>query len=185
MARQVMSAVTVAIAVVLQVILVDRIPLPGGVVPDLVLLTVLALALAYGPMAGLVIGSFAGLVVDIVPPADHTIGQYAFVFCLVGYAAGMAQGELEQSAMLPFGAMAVGVVAANLLYALISGLLGDPRISWASVRHVVPLSVLYDAILSPFVLYAVTRLTRRFGDEDRDVAFGGGPINVDRYRTRQ
>lgn len=186
MARKVLSVVCVALALACQVIGIDRLPLPGGVVPDLVLLTVIALALVNGPMPGVVTGFLAGLATDIVPPADHTIGQYAFVFCLVGYIAGLAQTEVDRSTVLPFGAMVLGVVLATVGYALLGALLGDPRISWAAVKHTVPLTVLYDVVLSPFVLWLIVALSRRFGGTEHDGGvLGGGTLNVERYKVQR
>jgi rod shape-determining protein MreD len=184
MRRRLFAAIVVAVALVLQVIVVNRLPLPGGVVPDLVLLAVVALALVYGPLPGLVIGFCAGLIADIVPPADHTIGQYAFVFCLVGYVAGMAQTEMDRSSVTPFIAMVVGAIGGCVLYAVLGGLLGDPRITWATARHVVPLTALYDVLLSPFVLYLVFRLGRRFEPIDHDTVLTVGTRTLDRYRAR-
>ena len=54
------------------------------------LLAVVALALVNGSLTGLVAGFCAGLAADIVPPADHTIGRYALVYCLIGYLCGLA-----------------------------------------------------------------------------------------------
>lgn len=184
MRRRIFAAIVVIVALVLQVIVVNRLPLPGGVVPDLVLLAVVALAIVYGPLPGLVIGFCAGLVADVIPPADHTIGQYAFVFCLVGYIAGMAQTEMERSSVLPFVAMVAGVIGGCVLYAVLGGLLGDPRITWSTARHVVPLTALYDVLLSPFVLYLVFRLGRRFEPIDHDTVLTVGTRTLDRYRAR-
>lgn len=184
MKQRLFAAIAVVVALVLQAIVVNRLPLPGGVVPDLVLLTVVALALVYGPLPGLVTGFCAGLVADIVPPADHMIGLYAFVFCLVGYVAGLAQVEMDRSAVMPFIAMVIGAVGGCVLYALLGGLLGDPRITWDTARHLVPLTALYNVLLSPFVLYLVVRLSRRFEPIDRDTVLTVGARTLDRYRTR-
>ncbi len=51
-------------------------------------------------------------------------------------------------------AAAVGVA----LHAVLGVMLSDPEVTWAAVRHVLPPSLIYDVILSPFVLYAVVRL---------------------------
>lgn len=184
MRRRLFAAIVIAVALVLQVIVVNRLPLPGGVVPDVVLLAVVALALVHGPLPGLVTGFCAGLIADLVPPADHTIGQYAFVFCLVGYVAGLAQTEMDRSSVMPFIAMVVGAVGGCVLYAVLGGLLGDPRITWATSREVVPLTALYDVLLSPFVLYLVFRLGRRFEPIDHDTVLTVGTRTLDRYRTR-
>lgn len=184
MRHRLFVVLVVLVALVVQATVVNRLPLPGGVVPDLVLLAVIAVALVYGTLPGLVTGFCAGLAADLVPPADHTIGQYAFVFCLVGYIAGMAAAELDRSSLLPFIAMAVGAVGGCVLYAMIGGLLDDPRITWASVRHVLPLAALYNVLISPFVLYFVFRLSRRFEPPDRDTVLSIGTSVTDRYRVR-
>lgn len=159
--RGVLAAAVVAAALVLQVAVANRLPLPGSVPPDLVLLAVVALALVNGPYPGLVTGFAAGLAVDVVPPADHAIGRYALVFCLVGYACGLVSEEMERSAVVPFLAVAAGALLGSVLDAGVGMLLGDARLSWEAVARVLPLTVLYDVILSPFVIWAVLRLSRR------------------------
>jgi rod shape-determining protein MreD len=159
--RNVLATIVVIAALLLQVTVANRLPLPGSVIPDLVLLAVVALALVNGSLPGLVTGFFAGLATDIVPPADHTIGRYALVYCLIGYVCGLAAPDMERSAMLPFVAVAAGAFAGSVLYALLGSMLGDPRARWPVVSHVLPLQVFYDIVASPFVVWAVLRLTRR------------------------
>ncbi|CAM5330973.1 hypothetical protein SPURM210S_05625 [Streptomyces purpurascens] len=57
----------------IQVSVLARLHLPGAV-PDLMLLTVLGLALVYGHMGGALVGFGAGLLADLAPPADHAAG---------------------------------------------------------------------------------------------------------------
>ncbi|MEU5884490.1 rod shape-determining protein MreD [Spirillospora sp. NPDC047279] len=187
--RTVMTAGVIVAALILQVSVANRLPLPGGVTPDLVLLTVVALALVNGSLTGLVAGFCAGLAADIIPPADHTIGRYALVYCLIGYICGLASDEMDRQSLVPFLAVAVGALIATVLYAATGMLLGDPRASWTIVARVVPLQVLYDVIASPFVVWAVLRVTRRYERGDRpssrdrfsvpSARYGGG-----RYRSR-
>jgi len=97
--RAVISFVVVAVTVVFQLTIVARIAFPGGAGPDLVLLVVAALALAGGPMAGVLTGFLAGLALDVAPPGSHFVGQNALVFCLVGYLCGLladVSGDPEQ-----------------------------------------------------------------------------------------
>lgn len=70
--RILLSATLIVVALVVQVSVLARLQLPGAV-PDLVLLTVVALALAYGPVSGSLIGFTAGLLADLAPPADHAM----------------------------------------------------------------------------------------------------------------
>ncbi|MBX6767117.1 MAG: rod shape-determining protein MreD [Actinomadura rubrobrunea] len=168
--RGVIAALVVAVALILQVSAADRLPLPGDVTPDLVLLAVVALALVNGSLTGVVTGFCAGLAADIIPPADHTLGRYALVYCLIGYVCGMAAAELDRQTFVPFMAVAVGALAGTVLYALTGMLLGDPRAAWDVAARIVPLQVFYDVLASPFVVWAVLRVTRRYerGDRGRD-----------------
>jgi rod shape-determining protein MreD len=160
MRRVLLPAVLAAVALLLQLTLVDQLPLPGGVSPDLLLLVVVALALSSGPTSGLITGFCAGLALDIAPPSNHLIGVYALVFCLVGYFCGLVAADLENSVLLPLVASALGAAGGAALYAVAGVFLGNPDVTGQSVRHVLPLSVAYDVLLSPFVLYAVALASR-------------------------
>lgn len=155
------SALIIVVAIVLQVAVANRLPLPGAVTPDLVMLTVVALALFRGETVGMVTGFFAGLATDLVPPADHTLGVYALVYCVIGYLSGLASPEMDRSQSMPFVAVAVGALVGNLAYALVGVLLGDPRADWSITSRLVPLAVLYNVLASPFVVWSVLRVLQR------------------------
>ncbi|MBT2213561.1 MULTISPECIES: rod shape-determining protein MreD [Actinomadura] len=180
--RRVMTVLVVAVALILQVSVANRLPTPGGVQPDLVLLAVVALALVSGSMTGMVTGFLAGLAADIVPPADHTLGRYALVYCLIGYLCGIASAEMDRQSVVPFFAVAAGALAGAVLYAATGMILGDPRAEWGTVSRMVPLQVVYDVVASPFVVWAVLRVTRRFerGDRARGDRFS---VPAARYRA--
>jgi rod shape-determining protein MreD len=158
MRRLLISVAVVAVALLAQVTFVNRLVLPGGAGPDLVLLAVIALALTGGPLAGTLTGFAAGLALDVAPPASHTIGQYALVFCLVGYGCGRLAALGEASPVRYVGISAAAAAVGAALHAVLGVMLSDPEVTWAAVRHVLPPSLIYDVILSPFVLYAVVRL---------------------------
>ena len=158
MRRALLATAAVLAAILLQVTVLNNLPFPGGSPPNLVLVVVVAMALASGPLDGAVIGFAAGLAVDIAPPATDLVGQSALVFCLVGYGCGKLRGTLERSAWLPVAGVALGAAAGEALYALVGLTFGDPDITLHAVRQVLPVAILYDILLSPFVLYAVARL---------------------------
>ncbi|MEU7860001.1 rod shape-determining protein MreD [Nonomuraea sp. NPDC049141] len=137
-------------AVLLQVMLVNRLALPGGGAPDLVLLAVVAMALLRGPVAGTVIGFCAGLLVDVVPPTAHLVGQYAFVFALVGYVAGRGVGG-------PATTVVLCVLMAPLVATALGGLIADPRVTLSTLTDQVPVTVVYTLIVSPLVIWLITR----------------------------
>lgn len=154
------ASMLVLTLVPLQYAVVSRLPLPG-VGPDLLLVAVAAVALTRGPSAGLVFGFAAGLVADVAPPADHTIGRLALAYALAGYAAGLLADEADRSAFLPMAVVGLAGVVALGLYAGVGALLGDVRITGSALARGVPSSVLYDVLLTPFVVPSVAAVSRR------------------------
>ncbi len=179
--RAVIAVVVVAVTVVFQLTVVDRIAFPGGAGPDLVLLVVAALALAGGPMADVLTGFLAGLALDVAPPGSHLVGQNALVFCLVGYACGLladdASGDAEQghTALFEIVVTAAGAVFGEALLALLGVMLSDPRVTWPAITNVLPAAVAYDVLLCPFVLYAVAAALRLGGARGEDRRAGWSP----------
>lgn len=158
--RILLAGTFLLVALAMQVTVLARLPLPGAT-PDLVLLVVVGLALAHGPAFGLVAGFAAGLASDLVPPSDHAVGRWAFVLTLVGYLAGQARGETRRSAFVPLIVVAVAAAASVLLYAGLGALMSDAHITWLRVSELLPTAVLYDVVLSAFVLPAVLVLADR------------------------
>ncbi|MGH3341579.1 MAG: rod shape-determining protein MreD [Carbonactinosporaceae bacterium] len=144
-------------ALALQLSVLSRLGLPGAT-PDVVLVVVAALALAYGPLTGSAVGFAAGLALDVVPPSEHAIGRYAFVLCVVGYLLGSLRSEVDRSTVLPILAVGLAAVVATLLYAGMGALFGDTAVTGARLLGLLPSAVLYDMFLAPFVLPAVTAL---------------------------
>ncbi|HMI26211.1 MAG TPA: rod shape-determining protein MreD, partial [Streptosporangiaceae bacterium] len=179
--RAVISFVVVAVTVVLQLTIVNRIAFPGGAGPDLVLLVVAALALAGGPMAGVLTGFLAGLALDVAPPGSHLVGQNALVFCLVGYACGLladdASGDAEQghTALFEIVVVAAGAVCGEALLALLGVMLSDPQVTWPAITNVLPAAVAYNVLLCPFVLYAVAAALRLGGARGESRRAGWSP----------
>jgi rod shape-determining protein MreD len=157
-------------ALVIQLSVLGPLPLPGGTAPDIVLLVVVAIALTSGALPGTVTGFIAGIALDLAPPATHAVGEYALVFCLVGYFCGRAAGEMDRSAFLPLAAMALGVITGSVLYTAVGMTFGEPDVTWAAAQRVLPFSIAYDLVLSPFVLYGVMRLLRWAGKAAEDPA---------------
>jgi rod shape-determining protein MreD len=169
--RWLISVLAAGLAVIAQVTIVGRITFPGGTGPDLVLLAVVALALAGGPLLGSLIGFSAGLALDVAPPGSHFVGEDALVFCLIGYLCGLAaenpasEGVPEQghTALFEIVVTAVGAVCGEALMALLGVMLSDPRVTWSAIKHVLPVAAGYDVVLAPFALYAAAAVLRLAG----------------------
>ena len=177
--RIVLSTVLVVFAMVVQVSVLARLHLPGAV-PDLLLLTVLGLALAYGHVGGCLVGFFAGLLADVAPPADHAVGRYALVLCVVGYAAGLSKPEngAPRTASGPMLVVICAAVGTTLLYAGVGSLVGDTDGAHVGLGKLVFTAAVYDLLLAPFVVPVVMSLARHFDHdpitEDSAGGFGSG-----------
>jgi rod shape-determining protein MreD len=161
MRRAVVSVALPLVVVLLQVMVVDRLALPGGIVPDVVLVVVVSIGLTRGPVTGTITGFFAGLELDLVPPGGHVIGESAFILCLVGYACGLVGGWLERSAPRLLAAAMIGVGAGEILQAVGGLIARDPGVTLTAVRHVLPAAVLYDVLICPAVLLLVALASGR------------------------
>ena len=163
MKRLIVIVVVLAAALLLQLTFVNGLPLPGGGAPDLVLLCVVAIGLAGGTEAGLIAGFCAGLALDLAPPASELIGQYALVFCLIGYGSGRMRFTLRRSAVLAFGIAATAAIVGELLAACLILVLDTPQVTLATVTQVLPSTLLYDLLLSPLVLFVAVRIAVALG----------------------
>ena len=83
--------------------------------------------------------------------------------------------------IVPFFAVAAGALAGTVLYAVTGMILGDPRAQWDTVSSMVPLQVGYDVVASPFVVWAVLRVTRRYERGER--SRGDLSVPAARYRA--
>ncbi|MFF6777551.1 rod shape-determining protein MreD [Streptomyces sp. NPDC012637] len=177
--RILLSAALVVVALVVQVSVLARLQLPGAV-PDLVLLTVVALALVYGHVTGALVGFTAGLLADLAPPADHAAGRYALVLCVVGYLCGLARPENGRlkSATGPMAVVVVAAVGSTLLYAGVGALVGDTAARHVGLGFLLFTAALYDLLLAPFTVPLIMALARRAENDPLADANGANGADV-------
>ncbi len=153
-------------ALVIQSAILARLGLPGAT-PDMLLVAVLVIALAAGPLVGTVVGFSAGVLVDIAPPAAGSLGQTAAIYALAGFAIGHAQfeaGRPEFAAVLLVGGVSAAVVLGQ---AILGTLLGQPEVTWSVVPLFVVTQFVYSALLAFVMIPAIGLLYRGAGDEGR------------------
>jgi len=166
--RWAVTVALVALALVLQVSLFPHFApewLGHGVVPNVCLLVVVAAALVRGPEAAAVLGFVAGVLLDLAPPADHVAGRWALALVVVGYVAGRVRPEpgSGNATARPTATAAVVTVAASSfigtsIYAISGLLLQDPVVSVGDLLPVILAGVVWDVLLTPFVLPVLMRL---------------------------
>jgi rod shape-determining protein MreD len=148
------AAAVVFVAAMLQIVIVSSL-LVGGGAPDLLLVTVVALGLLRGSIAGAVFGFLGGLVVDVV--TLDTLGITSLLLTLAGFWAGR-YGETTGRDRWLAPVVAVGSVTlvAALFGAVLHFLLGDD----VDVRHALFTSLAPAFVLNLLLALPVYRLVR-------------------------
>ncbi len=158
--RALLLVVLVTTAVILEVSVLPLLGLPGAV-PDLVAVTVVGFGVAAGSVRGATAGFVAGVLLDLVPPADGVLGLSAVVLVVVGYLAGVLGYNKDRSPVIVV--LATGLIAGGAVIglALVGGLVGDPRVAWDRVPGLVLTQAAYAVVLAAFVVPLVGALWRR------------------------
>lgn len=159
-ARAAAAAAAVVLALLLQVSLAPHLAWQG-VVPNLVLLVVVAAALTRGPQFAMVLGFAGGALLDLAPPADHTAGRWALALVIVGYVAGRVRSEASPTATTVVSTVAASSFVATSLFAMTGLLLGELSVGVGELLLVVGLAVVWDVVLTPFVLPPLMAMFRR------------------------
>jgi rod shape-determining protein MreD len=166
--RALVLTLVITFAVVLQVALFPYLSF-AGVVPNLALLVVVAAALVRGPEFAAVIGFLSGLAIDLAPPTDHVAGRWALALVVVGYLAGRVRHDARTSALAAVITVAASSFVGTSIFALSGMVLSDPAVPAAEALAVIPTAVVYDVLITPFVLPLMMRLFRRL--EPHQVAY--------------
>jgi rod shape-determining protein MreD len=151
------AAVVLFVAAVAQVSIFSQ-PHVFGAVPDLLLVSLVAIALLRGSLVGAVGGFFAGLVVDTATLG--TLGLTSLVLTLAGFWIGR-YGETtgRDRAHAPFLSVAVVTVLYQLGLLVVHFVLGESAPAGAVARSLFPAIVL-NLILTAPVYALVRRLLR-------------------------
>ena len=158
--RALAAAAAVGLALVLQVSLFPHLAWQG-IVPNLCLLVVVGAALTRGPQFAAVLGFAAGVLIDLAPPADHVAGRWALALVIVGYVAGRVRQDVRPTATAVVATVAASSFVGTSVFALSGLLLRDPVLSVPELLRVILVAVLWDILLTPFVLPLVMRMFHR------------------------
>jgi rod shape-determining protein MreD len=158
--RGLVAALAVALALVLQVTVFPHVAWQG-IVPNLCLLVVVGAALTRGPQFAAVLGFLAGVALDLAPPADHLAGRWALALVLVGYLAGRVRQDVRPTATAVVATVAASSFVGTSVFAISGLLLRDPALGVPDLLEVILVAVVWDVLLTPFVLPLVMRMFHR------------------------
>ena len=162
--RTLAASLLVGLALVLQVSLFPHFAWQG-IVPNLCLLVVVGAALTRGPQFAVVLGFLAGVALDLAPPADHVAGRWALALVLVGYLAGRVRQDVKPTAVAVVATVAASTFIGTSVFAITGLILQDPLLDVGAVLQVILVAVLWDVLLTPFVLPPVMTMFNRLQPE--------------------
>jgi rod shape-determining protein MreD len=158
--RVVVAFLVVSLALVLQVSLFPHFAWQG-IVPNLCLLVVVGAALTRGPQVAVLLGFLAGVALDLAPPADHVAGRWALALVVVGYVAGRVRQDARPTAVAVVGTVAASSFIGTSVFAITGVVLQDPALGVTQLLQVILVAVLWDVLLTPFVLPPVMTMFNR------------------------
>jgi rod shape-determining protein MreD len=150
----------VLFAVILQVAVFNLFSV-NGVVPNLVLLVVVAAAIARGPQFGAVVGFAGGMLLDLAPPAEHVAGRWALALVLVAILAGRVRSDARRSPLAGLATVAVCSFIATSVFALSGAVLGDHALPVGEMVQVIGIALLWDVVVAPLLLPGLMGLFER------------------------
>jgi rod shape-determining protein MreD len=150
------AALLIFVAAILQVTVFSQIDVLGGY-PDVVLLTLMAIALLRGSIYGAVLGFFAGLLVDTANLG--TLGVTSLLLTIAGYWIGR-YGETtgRDRVHAPFVSVAVATVLVQLGALILHYMLGDDVSARTVLLDTLPSKVFLNLLLTLPVYALVRRL---------------------------
>lgn len=147
-------------AVILQVAVFNLFSV-NGVVPNLVLIAVVAASIARGPQFGATVGFTGGLLLDLAPPADHIAGRWALALVLVAVLAGRVRTDARRSPIAGLATVAVCSFIATSVFALSGVVLGDHALPAGEMMQVIGIALLWDIVCAPLLLPVLMALFER------------------------
>ncbi len=169
LARALTAVAAVVVALVLQVTVFPHVGWQG-IVPNLVLLVVVAAALVRGPEFAAVLGFVGGVALDLAPPADHVAGRWALALVVVGYLAGRLRQDQKPTTTTVVLTVAGASFVGTSVFALTGMVLDDPGTDVGGLLTVVLVAVLWDVLLTPFVLPPLLAMFRKLEPAQRVLA---------------
>ncbi|MFV2194843.1 rod shape-determining protein MreD [Nocardiopsis sp. LOL_012] len=172
--RTAATLLIVALAVLVQATVVNRIPFAWGTGPDLVVAALAAVALTASPAVSAGSGFAAGLAMDLMPPADHAVGRYALVLCVVFYLVALLRANTgapgavggRPSAWTGIGTALAASLGVSAAYAAVGLVVGDPRLSLGALAVAAGTGAVLTTLVAPLVTLPLLWMRTVFTEDE-------------------
>lgn len=146
----------------------------AGVPPDLILLSVVGVAISDGAGTGARYGFCAGLCVDLLSGGNHLVGLSALVFLLVGDGLGRLRPYMSGTGRV--GEVALGALGGLVAFGMFSGLsllLDLGQFTPALLLRGSVGNALWTGLLTPLAIRIVAAISRRYPVADSTASAAG------------
>ncbi len=165
LARWIVLTISLFFAVLIQPIFLARLNLPGATI-DLVLVLVCAWGILKGPLVGATAGFIAGILLDLVPPAEAVLGLNSLAFTTVGFIVGVIGVKPSKSFFRPLLTIAIASMLLILIRAVLISVFVS-SIAFSRVWELLITQAIYTSLLAVFVIPLITWLDRKLGPSSR------------------
>lgn len=162
--QSVIIGTSVFLAVVIQLTLLSRLSFAGAT-PDLVVVTVVALALAFGPLPGAAAGFAAGVLIDLSPTSDTLVGVNAIIYLTIGFIAGYWVDPRDRTLPVMAAIAALSTGSAVLGTAAIDTVLGGNNVTWSEVPWITLTSAFYGLVLAAVMIPLMGLIAQKYTPE--------------------
>lgn len=140
----------------------------AGVVPDCLMILIVAIAFMRGRIPGTVYGFICGLLVDMT--YGNVIGLFAFMYATIGYICGFANKIYDsEDYTLPYIMIGGAEFVYNFLYYVMFELLdGKLNVWWYMVKYMFP-KVIYTVFIS-IVIYRLYNFQHKYFENRKIMA---------------
>jgi rod shape-determining protein MreD len=159
-----LTTTLVLVAQLVDVAVLDRLPVAGATV-DLLLLVVVVAGLGGGGVHGGVVGACAGLLADLTPPAAGLLGVNALAYGLAGVVAGRWYRPGGRTADRPLALSLLAVAVAAMLMTAVHVVVGLGRLSTHDAAVTCAGAAGLAVAVGTVVLPVLTALDRRVAEQ--------------------
>ncbi len=142
----------------------------GVVVPDITLVVLISVAFIEGQMPATAAGFVAGLLKDLV--SVRGFGVNALTHTIIGYIAGAFETNIISNTLILMIMVAAATLVSQFFYVFIAFMLSY-QIDYLFWGYAV-LAAIYNAIISPFIYFAVNAFYQKFLNRKQLSEFSDG-----------